>query len=138
MNQQAKKKKSCLRAALLVAIIPRRSNANYGDSFYSTLDSEPGTKARNFAGAIWSCKLILKQAEKSWFDGHSSCRQPLDQFQTAYLLFTREIQPTALKKMLRSDQGWMAAARKTFPSYFLHICYYSIHILTCAVENTAF
>ena len=30
---------------------------------------------------------------------HSSRRQPSDQFQTAYLLFTREIQPAALKKM---------------------------------------
>ena len=40
------------------------SSAHYGGSFHSTLDSEPGTKAGNFA---WSCKLILKQAEKSWF-----------------------------------------------------------------------
>ena len=38
--------------------------------FYSTLDSEPGTKAKNFAGEIWSCKLILKQAEKPWFGWH--------------------------------------------------------------------
>ena len=30
---------------------------------------------------------------------HSSRRQSSDQFQTAYLLFTREIQPAALKKM---------------------------------------
>ena len=51
----------------MVAIIPKRSSAHYGASFHSTLDSEPGTKAGNFAGAIWSCKLILKQAEKSWF-----------------------------------------------------------------------
>ena len=35
--------------------------------FHSTSDSEPGKKARNCAGAIWSFKLILKQAEKSWF-----------------------------------------------------------------------
>ena len=55
------------RAAPLVAIIPKSSSAHYGGSFHSTLDSEPGKKAENFAGAIWSCKLILKQAEKFWF-----------------------------------------------------------------------
>jgi len=32
--------------------------------------SKPGTKAGNVAGEIWSCKLILKQAEKSWFGRH--------------------------------------------------------------------
>ena len=56
-----------MRVALLVAIIPKRSSAHYGGSFHSTSDSEPGTKAGNCAGAIWSFKLILKQAEKSWF-----------------------------------------------------------------------
>ena len=53
--------------ALLVAIIPKRSSAHHGGSFHSTSDSEPGTKAENCAGVIWSFKLTLKQAEKSWF-----------------------------------------------------------------------
>ena len=35
-------------------------------------DSEPGKKAGNYAGAIWSFKLILKQAEKAWFENHNA------------------------------------------------------------------
>ena len=51
----------------LVAINPKHSSAHYDGSFHFTWASEPGTKAENFAGAIWSIKLILQRAEKSWF-----------------------------------------------------------------------